>query len=548
MARDEYKEDDIQLNEESVSEEEMFSEKEKMDDVDSTKMLEIMDDLYSKAINGIPKVSRSVEETVSDYMSRYDNPKDAAKELAKYQIAKCGTSGFLSGLGGIITLPIAIPANVGSVLYVQLRMIAAIAQMGGFDIRSDQVQTMAYACLTGTAVADIIKQTGIKIGTKISQAAISKIPGKVLTAINQKVGFRMITKFGSKGAVNLVQLVPVAGGLIGGTIDVASTKIIAENAITIFIDREVPEERKSFGEQVGETAKNIKNAAQPVAEKSADGINKAMVFVGEKAKPLAKNSIAGLLGAKDKVTGGISSLSATIKTKYDESQAEKKRVKMTVKEVISDKINPGKKCHVITSPTNILLSWDYFIDEHGNQYSIYDAVGNPARDKKKGYEYLVEFEDQSIEFPVGTILFAGEDKWKKALPDSDIVRVEYYVAVVTLNEMINENKDVSPETAEITVTLDKDGTLTVDKKTSSMLRYDLGMKTAKKTFEELRNCIVDGESRPFDSEDGMSRLLEISFENGEKVSYTEVRGPENGINTKGVLTNLIKAQGQNIEL
>ena len=99
-----------------------------------------------------------------------------------------------------------------------------------------------------------------------------------------------------------------------------------------------------------------------------------------------------------------------------------------------------------------------------DRYSIYDAVGNPARDKKKGYEYLVEFEDQSIEFPAGTILYAGEDKWKKALPDSDIVRVDYYVGVVTLNEMINENKVISPETAEIAVTLNRDGSMIVDKK------------------------------------------------------------------------------------
>ena len=33
-----------------------------------------------------------------------------------WQVAKCGTSGFLTGLGGLITLPVAIPANIASVL------------------------------------------------------------------------------------------------------------------------------------------------------------------------------------------------------------------------------------------------------------------------------------------------------------------------------------------------------------------------------------------------------------------------------------------------
>ena len=51
--------------------------------------------------------------------------------LIRWQNAKCATSGFIAGLGGSITLPVSIPANISSVLYIQIRMIAAIAYMGG---------------------------------------------------------------------------------------------------------------------------------------------------------------------------------------------------------------------------------------------------------------------------------------------------------------------------------------------------------------------------------------------------------------------------------
>lgn len=162
--------------------------------------------------------------------------------MIKYQIAKCGTSGFISGLGGALTLAVTLPANITSVLYVQLRMVAAIAYMGGFDIQSDQVQTMVYACLTGSAISDVLKETGIKVGQKIAVSSINKIPGKVLISINQKVGFRLMTKFGTKGAINLVKLVPVAGGLVGGAIDVGTTKIIADNAYNIFINKDLKRE------------------------------------------------------------------------------------------------------------------------------------------------------------------------------------------------------------------------------------------------------------------------------------------------------------------
>lgn len=208
--------------------------------IDEKQMVAILDSLYTKALNGVPGVSRSVDDFADDYLRNNETPEKAAKELINYQIAKCGISGFITGLGGVITLPVALPANITSVLYVQLRMIAALAKIGGFDIKSDQVQTMAYACLTGSAIADVLKQTGITIGTKMTLAAINKIPGKVLTSINQRVGFRLVTKMGTKGAVNFVKLVPIAGGVIGGAIDIGSTKIIADNAYNLFIKSQDP--------------------------------------------------------------------------------------------------------------------------------------------------------------------------------------------------------------------------------------------------------------------------------------------------------------------
>lgn len=201
----------------------------------------ILSAVYDKALDGVPNVSRSVDQFADDYAARYDDPTKAAEELVKYQVLKCGTSGFITGLGGLITLPVTIPANIGSVLYVQMRMVAASAKIGGYDIRSDQVQTLVYICLTGSAVNDVIKDTGIQIGTKTLTAALKKLPGSALVKINQRVGFRLITKFGEKGVINLGKLIPLAGGVIGGAFDVASTTIIAKNAIKLFIENENPD-------------------------------------------------------------------------------------------------------------------------------------------------------------------------------------------------------------------------------------------------------------------------------------------------------------------
>lgn len=194
-----------------------------------------LDKIYTKVLDGIPKVSLPVDELARDYISKNPDVEIAAKSLIKYQIAKCTTSGFLTGLGGVVTMPVTIPANVSNVLYVQMRMIASVAYLAGYDVKSDQVKTLVYVCLAGVSIDNILKNVGINAGEKLAMNLIKKIPGATLTKINQKVAFRLVTKFGSKGVINLGRMVPFVGGVIGGGFDYAETKLMAKRAYTLFI-------------------------------------------------------------------------------------------------------------------------------------------------------------------------------------------------------------------------------------------------------------------------------------------------------------------------
>ena len=210
-----------------------MSEKKKL--ITQEDIMNLLDKLYDKSIQGIPKVSPAIQQLAEDYTAKSKDKESAAKSFINYQIAKCTTSGFVTGLGGLITLPVAIPANVSSVLYVQMRMIACLAYMGGYDTNSDQVQTLVYACLAGISLDQVVKQIGVKVGMKMANAMVKKIPGSVLTKINQKVGFRLLTKFGTKGVINIGKAIPFLGGVIGGGFDFVETKVIAKRAYKMFI-------------------------------------------------------------------------------------------------------------------------------------------------------------------------------------------------------------------------------------------------------------------------------------------------------------------------
>lgn len=220
-----------------------MSEREKKKILTQEDIMKLLDSCYEKCLHGVPKVSPSVESMANDYLMKYPAKEEACKAMLRNQIAKCTTSGFVTGFGGIITMPVALPANVGSVLYVQMRMIACVAYMSGYELNSDQTQTFIYACLAGVAVNELIKQAGIKFGIKFANGIIKKIPGKVLTKINQKVGFRFITKFGTKGIVNLGKMLPGVGAVIGGGLDLVETKVIANRAYKWFFEGDFSDEK-----------------------------------------------------------------------------------------------------------------------------------------------------------------------------------------------------------------------------------------------------------------------------------------------------------------
>ena len=199
--------------------------------------MKTLDYAYDKAVNGVPGLD-SAQEMAENYIAKGGKKIDMANSLIRWQNTKAGTSGFLTGLPGLIAMPVTIPANIASVLYVQVRMIAALAYLGGHDIKDDKVKSLVYLCMAGNGAKDLVKDIGIVIGKKVATQSVKNISGKTISAINQRVGFRLLTKFGEKGAINIGKAIPLLGGVIGGTFDIVATNTIGNIARNTFIGKE----------------------------------------------------------------------------------------------------------------------------------------------------------------------------------------------------------------------------------------------------------------------------------------------------------------------
>lgn len=200
-----------------------------------------LDWAYERAIGGAG-VFVSADALAEEYRAKYDSALVAVDALIRWQVAKASAIGFATGVPGGWALPATIPVNLAGVFTLQLRMIAAIARIGGNDVASDHVKTAAFVCLCGQGATEALKEAGVKTAQAFTKKAISQIPGNVLVQVNRAVGFRLVTKAGQTGVVNLSKLLPVVGGIVGGTFDASTTYAIGQTAKKLFVELEVQEE------------------------------------------------------------------------------------------------------------------------------------------------------------------------------------------------------------------------------------------------------------------------------------------------------------------
>ena len=196
--------------------------------------LGILDSIYVQALNGLPG-SDSVQTLAEHYLAEKGTLSRRVDSLINWQVAKCSATGFLTGLGGIITLPVTIPASVGVNLYVQARMAAAIAYMGGYEIHHDKVKTMVYLSLAGNAANEVVKEIGMKMAMDFAERTIS---GAIISKVQKTVAEKIL----SKGASQIVKVIPIVGGIVSAGFDGMTTKAIGTAAKSFFIENQPPKE------------------------------------------------------------------------------------------------------------------------------------------------------------------------------------------------------------------------------------------------------------------------------------------------------------------
>ncbi|MFD9702161.1 EcsC family protein [Lentzea sp. NPDC059081] len=164
---------------------------------------------------------KSAREAASDALAKKGDEVAAIRHLIRTHVALAGAQGFITNLGGLITLPVSLPSNVAATYVIQTHLIASIASLRGHDVDSEEVQTAILLCLLGNAGTELFKKVGIKQFTK-----------KAASALITRYGTKKLGSLAAKG-------VPVLGGVIGGGVDAASTRAVGAFANRYFTQSEL---------------------------------------------------------------------------------------------------------------------------------------------------------------------------------------------------------------------------------------------------------------------------------------------------------------------
>ena len=169
-----------------------------------------------RAIHGVgplPAAAHAAEEQLREQRGRVDR---AVEEVIDNHVRYAGAQGLLTGIGGVVTAAVTMPANLAGLALVQARMIAGIAHLRGYDLDDPRVRNAVLACMLGRETVDkLIRERKLPAPPMAIATAPVHDPDldRLLAA---EVTSELVTRVaGKRLAITIARRTPVVGGAFG---------------------------------------------------------------------------------------------------------------------------------------------------------------------------------------------------------------------------------------------------------------------------------------------------------------------------------------------
>ena len=203
---------------------------------DKQKLQSFLCTIYDLTVSGSLPTSDSARQLAAKYMKMPGSLEQRIDKLIRSQISWGVCSGFLSGFGGLAAMLFVLPLNIVSVMFIEVRLIAAIAIMCGCDPDDRRVKTLVTACLIGEGAVDLVKSVTLNTIRLSAGKIIDTLNKQALRRIEEKAVQRVFERFSKALAPKIIRAVPLAGGIFGGAIDGLAVVASGKAAKKVFLD------------------------------------------------------------------------------------------------------------------------------------------------------------------------------------------------------------------------------------------------------------------------------------------------------------------------
>lgn len=162
----------------------------------------------------------------------------AIHEVIENNVRIAGAQGFLTNIGGLVTMTVTVPANVTGLAVIQCRMVAGIVHLRGYDLADQRVRNAILAAMLGEErLLSLIRKKKLP-GTPMALATAPVHDPQLDRIMANEVAAELISKIaGKRIATTVGRRVPVVGGLVGAGTDALSTWKVGRYADREFLPR-----------------------------------------------------------------------------------------------------------------------------------------------------------------------------------------------------------------------------------------------------------------------------------------------------------------------
>ena len=166
--------------------------------------------------------------------TNYPNERARLRALVRNEVGKSFSAGMLTGLGGTLALPVAVPAAAAASWLLQARLVAAMAYVMGHERGDPWVRAAVLVTLHDAREGTPMAPGAGHLGDWAARRVASYLAPRTLKLLERQVGRQLLGRQLKRSAARWM---PVLGAVVAGSLDAHEAYAVAQRAWRLFATR-----------------------------------------------------------------------------------------------------------------------------------------------------------------------------------------------------------------------------------------------------------------------------------------------------------------------